>query len=133
MKIGEVAKLTGLSVKSIRYYHDIGLVVGQRGENGYREYSLKSVESLEFIQHCRALGFTLEDCKALLELQNNTSRNAADVKAVASHHLQDIESRIEQLTVLKQQLSQFIHDCQGGNQPNCAILTGLSKHTCSKP
>ncbi|MCL1139051.1 Cu(I)-responsive transcriptional regulator [Shewanella pneumatophori] len=132
MKIGEVAKLTGLSVKSIRYYHDIGLVVGQRGDNGYREYNQKSVESLEFIQHCRALGFTLDDSKALLELQNNTARNAADVKALAEHHLQDIETRISQLTELKAQLATLIHGCQGGNQPDCAILTGLSKHACKK-
>ncbi|MCL1147016.1 MerR family DNA-binding protein [Shewanella sp. 10N.261.52.F9] len=132
MKIGEVAKLTGLSVKSIRYYHDIGLVVGQRGDNGYREYTQKAVESLEFIQHCRALGFTLDDSKALLELQNNTARNAADVKALAEHHLQDIETRITQLSTLKAQLGALIHDCQGGNQPNCAILSGLSKHTCTK-
>ncbi len=132
MKIGEVAKLTGLTVKSIRYYHDIGLVVGHRGENGYREYSQQAIDALGFIQHCRALGFALEDCKALLELQNDNQRNAADVKALASHHLADIDMRIQQLTVLKEQLSQLIHDCQGGNQPNCAILTGLNKQTCSK-
>ncbi|MGS0730758.1 MerR family DNA-binding protein, partial [Shewanella sp. 0m-11] len=107
MKIGEVAKLTGLSVKSIRYYHDIGLVMGQRGDNGYREYSDSAVNALQFIQHCRALGFALEDCKALLELQNNTSRNAADVKELASHHLQDIELRISQLNILREQLSQL--------------------------
>ncbi|GIU10213.1 MULTISPECIES: Cu(I)-responsive transcriptional regulator [unclassified Shewanella] len=130
MKIGEVAKLTGLSVKSIRYYHDIGLVLGQRGDNGYREYNQDSIEALQFIQHCRALGFALEDCKALLELQNNHSRNAADVKAVATHHLQDIENRISQLGILRDQLAQLIHDCQGGEQPNCAILTGL-KQPCS--
>ncbi|MDR8523172.1 MULTISPECIES: MerR family DNA-binding protein [Shewanella] len=132
MKIGEVAKITGLSVKSIRYYHDIGLVVGQRNDNGYREYNQQAIESLEFIQHCRALGFTLDDSKALLELQNNTSRNAADVKALAEHHLQDIDTRIQQMMALKAQLAELINECQGGNQPNCAILSGLSKHTCKK-
>ncbi|MCG9730826.1 Cu(I)-responsive transcriptional regulator [Shewanella sp. Isolate13] len=127
MKIGEVAKLTGLSVKRIRYYHDIGLVLGLRGDNGYREYSQSSIEALLFIQHCRTLGFALEECKTLLELQNNSDRNAADVKALAMHHLQDIETRITQLSNLREQLAQLIHDCQGGEQPNCAILTGLSQ------
>ncbi|MCL1057776.1 Cu(I)-responsive transcriptional regulator [Shewanella gelidimarina] len=126
MKIGAVAKLTDLSVKSIRYYHDIGLVETRKNENGYREYSQAEVDALCFIQHCRALGFTLEDCKALLDLQQNTQRNAADVKALAQQHLDDIEQRIDQLSNLKQQLQHLIKDCQGGSQPNCAILKGLS-------
>ncbi|PKG74048.1 Cu(I)-responsive transcriptional regulator [Shewanella sp. GutCb] len=126
MKIGEVAKLTELSVKSIRYYHDIGLVEGRKSDNGYREYSQKEVDALSFIQHCRALGFTLEDCKALLDLQQNTRRNAADVKALAQHHLDDIKQRIDQLNNLRNQLQHLIKDCKGGSQPNCAILNGLS-------
>ncbi|MFT5788100.1 MAG: MerR family copper efflux transcriptional regulator [Shewanella sp.] len=126
MQIGEVAKLTDLSVKSIRYYHDIGLVEGRKNDNGYREYSQIEVDALCFIQHCRALGFTLEDCKALLDLQQNTRRNAADVKTLAQHHLDDIEQRIDQLSHLKQQLQHLIKDCLGGSQPNCAILKGLS-------
>ncbi|QLE85867.1 MULTISPECIES: Cu(I)-responsive transcriptional regulator [Shewanella] len=127
MKIGEVAKRVGLSVKTIRYYHDIGLVVGQRGDNGYREYSPQSIEALSFIQQSRALGFTLEDCKALLDLQNNHHRKAADVKALAAHHLDDIDNRISQLQDLRGQLARLIEDCQGGEQPDCAILAGLKQ------
>ncbi|MCL1052097.1 MerR family DNA-binding protein [Shewanella abyssi] len=129
MKIGEVAKLTDLSVKSIRYYHDISLVEGRKNDNGYREYSQKEVDSLGFIQHCRALGFTLEDCKALLDLQQNTDRNAADVKALAQHHLDDIEQKIDKLSNLSRQLRHLIKDCKGGKQPNCAILNGLNPST----
>ncbi|WP_394202161.1 Cu(I)-responsive transcriptional regulator [Shewanella waksmanii] len=125
MKIGEVAKQVGLSVKTIRYYHDIGLVVGQRGDNGYREYNQQAINALKFIQQSRALGFALEDCKALLELQNNDHRKAADVKALAIHHLDDINQRISQLKDLRSQLTQLIDDCEGGEQPNCAILDGL--------
>jgi len=61
MKIGEVAKQTGLSVKSIRYYHDIGLVCGGRNEAGYRVYRQQDIESLKFVHQCRDLGFSLED------------------------------------------------------------------------
>ena len=126
MKIGTVAKLTSLSVKSIRYYHDIGLVEAVKNDNGYREYAQAQVDALGFIQHCRALGFTLEDCKALLDLQQDSQRNAADVKVLAQHHLEDVEQRIAHLTNLKNQLQHLIHDCKGGQQPNCAILKGLN-------
>lgn len=127
MKIGHVAKATGLSVKSIRYYHDIGLVKGQRGSNGYREYNPSHVEALSFIHHCRSLGFTLDDCRALLDLKINQSRHAKDVKTLAKQHLTAISDKIVQLQILEQQLSHLVHDCEGGEQPNCAILTGLSK------
>ncbi|WP_299010003.1 MerR family DNA-binding protein, partial [uncultured Shewanella sp.] len=127
MKIGHVAKATGLSIKSIRYYHDIGLVKGQRGANGYREYAPSHVEALSFIHHCRSLGFTLDDCRALLDLKMNQSRHAEDVKVLAKQHLTTISDKIRQLQILEQQLKHLIHDCEGGEQANCAILTGLSQ------
>ncbi|WP_298769129.1 MerR family DNA-binding protein [uncultured Shewanella sp.] len=127
MKIGHVAKTTGLSVKSIRYYHDIGLVKGQRGTNGYREYTSSHVDALSFVHHCRSLGFTLDDCRALLDLKMDQSRQARDVKALAKQHLTAISNKIAQLTILEEQLSHLVHDCEGGEQPNCAILTGLSQ------
>lgn len=127
MKIGDVAKATGLTVKSIRYYHDIGLVKGRRDMNGYRDYQTSHVEALSFIQHCRTLGFTLDDCRALLDLKLNQSRQAKDVKALAKQHLSAISDKISQLQILEQQLSHLVHDCEGGEQPNCAILTGLSQ------
>ncbi|WP_299493762.1 MerR family DNA-binding protein [uncultured Shewanella sp.] len=134
MKIGEVAKATGLTVKSIRYYHDIGLVTGQRNINGYREYNDAHVEALSFIHHCRTLGFALDDCRALLDLKINQARHAKDVKALATQHLNAISEKITQLQILEMQLSSLVHDCEGGEQPNCAILTGLvNPNTSKKP
>lgn len=127
INIGEAAKLTGLSVKSIRYYHDIGLVCAERGHNGYRYYRDAQVDELHFLHHCRELGFSLEDCRALLNLKSDTGRCAEDVKRIANVHLAEINRRIEQLSQLKQQLSDLIDHCAGGAQPDCAILKGLSE------
>lgn len=126
MKIGEVSKLTSLSVKSIRYYHDIDLVPAIRGENGYREYGTLQVDSLKFIHHCRELGFSLDDCRSLLNLKLDKLRDAEEVKSLAREHLQQISQRIIKLQTLETQLSQLVKDCRGGAQPDCAILTGLS-------
>ena len=127
MKIGDVAKATGLTVKSIRYYHDIGLVEGKRGDNGYRDYQQSHIDALSFIHQCRVLGFSLEDCRALLDLKMDHSRHARDVKRLAKQHLTAIENKIDQLHILAQQLSQLVDDCEGGEQADCAILTGLSQ------
>lgn len=126
MKIGEVAKQTGLSVKSIRYYHDIGLICAMRTENGYREYTKDQVESLQFIAHCRELGFSLDDCRSLLDLRLNQDRNAEDVKQVAKSHLKVVSERILKLQALAEQLDHLVNACQGGQQPDCAILNGLT-------
>lgn len=127
MKIGEVAKKTGLSVKSIRYYHDIGLICAARGENGYREYDKPQVDSLNFISHSRDLGFSLDDCRSLLDLKLNQDRDAEDVKRLAKTHLEMVSERITKLQALESQLKHLIKDCRGGHQPDCAILSGLSE------
>ncbi|BDQ66845.1 Cu(I)-responsive transcriptional regulator [Shewanella xiamenensis] len=126
MKIGEVAKHTGLSVKSIRYYHDIGLICGERNEAGYRVYRHRDIESLKFVHQCRDLGFSLEDCKLLLGLRNNDSRNAEDVKQLTRNHLAYVEEQIGKLQNLRSQLQQMVSECQGGEQPHCAIIDSLN-------
>ncbi|MGI2067567.1 MerR family DNA-binding protein [Shewanella sp. MF08487] len=126
MKIGEVAKQTGLSVKSIRYYHDIGLVCGERNEAGYRVYRHQDIKALKFVHQCRDLGFSLEDCKSLLGLKGNESRNAEDVKQLTQTHLAYVEQQINKLQQLRAQLQQMVTQCQGGDQPHCAIIDSLS-------
>lgn len=126
MKIGEVAKQTGLSVKSIRYYHDIGLVCGERNEAGYRVYRHQDIEALKFVHQCRDLGFSLEDCKSLLGLKGNESRNAEDVKQLTRTHLAYVEEQINKLQQLRAQLQHMVTQCQGGDQPHCAIIDSLS-------
>lgn len=127
MKIGEVSRLTGLTVKSIRYYHDIGLICAARGENGYREYDKPQIESLKFINHCRDLGFSLDDCRSLLDLKMNQDRSAEDVKQLAKTHLKIVSDRVKKLKTLESQLKGLIKECRGGHQPDCAILSGLSQ------
>lgn len=127
MKIGEVAKHTGLSVKSIRYYHDIGLICAERNEAGYRVYCRRDIESLKFVHQCRDLGFSLEDCKQLLALRNNEHRNAEDVKQLTCNHLAYVELQISKLQNLRDQLQQMVSKCQGGDQPHCAIIESLKQ------
>ncbi|NRD74775.1 MerR family DNA-binding protein [Shewanella sp. VB17] len=107
-------------------YHDIGLVSAVRGDNGYREYDTPQVSSLTFIHHCRDLGFSLLDCRSLLNLKLNQHRDAEDVKALAKEHLKQVSDKVIKLQILETQLAELVKSCQGGHQPDCAILNGLS-------
>jgi DNA-binding transcriptional MerR regulator len=68
MQIGEVAARVGLSLRTIRHYDQMGLVVpSERSVGGFRLYSEADVERLSFIKTLRPLDFTLEQMRDLLD------------------------------------------------------------------
>jgi Cu(I)-responsive transcriptional regulator len=127
MVVGEAAKATGLSVKTIRYYEETGLVIPDRKENGYRDYSDKHIHILCFIQRARSLGFSVEDCQTLVSLYEDKSRKSADVKILAQKQLEIITEKITELQTMHHSLSQLITNCKGDHHPDCAIIDGLAK------
>jgi Cu(I)-responsive transcriptional regulator len=126
MNVGEAAKRCRLPVKTIRYYEEIGLVVPRRQENGYRAYDEAGVHKLRFLQRARGLGFSIDDCRSLLSLYEDTSRASADVKAIAQARLADIRRKIEELETLHATLSDVVDACHGDHRPHCPILEDLA-------
>ncbi|WP_415363122.1 MerR family transcriptional regulator [Saccharothrix sp. BKS2] len=67
MQIGEVAERTGLSLRTIRYYEEVGLVVpNARSQGGFRLYTEPDVDRLQVIKRMKPLGFQLEEVRELL-------------------------------------------------------------------
>ena len=127
MNIGDVADRAGLPAKTIRYYEDIGLVTPARSANGYRDFSEQDLHKLAFLARARALGFTIEDCRTLLGLYEDEERESADVKALATEHLHQIEEKIAQLREMHETLARLVEACHGDNRPDCPILMGLAE------
>ncbi len=125
MNIGDVARLSGLPAKTIRYYEDIGLVRPQRSENGYRSFRETDLHKLNFIGRARALGFTIEDCRALLELYEDETRESASVKEIARNHLAQIDEKIAHLETMRATLAHLVECCAGDDRPDCPILADL--------
>ena len=125
MNISEVATRAGLPPKTIRYYEDIGLIKPLRDTNGYRAFRDSDVHKLAFLARARALGFTIENCRALLALWEDKSRASADVRAIAADHLQEIETKIADLTAMRDTLTNLVQTCAGNNRPDCPILRSL--------
>lgn len=70
-KVGELARQTGLSVRTLHHYDEIGLLVpSERSEAGYRLYAVEDVARLQQIKSLRQLGFSLEEIGALLDRPN---------------------------------------------------------------
>ncbi|QFT57719.1 HTH-type transcriptional regulator HmrR [Sulfitobacter sp. THAF37] len=126
MNIGNAAKQTGLTVKTIRYYEDIGLINAARSENGYREFGGKQITQLRMLAQARHLGFGLEECRRLLDLDADPARASRDVKALALQNLDTVRDKIAQLQTLEMELEVMINQCHGDDAPDCAILNGLA-------
>ena len=127
MNIGEVSERSGLPPKTIRYYEDINLVRPLRSDNGYRSFRESDMHKLAFLGRARALGFSIEDCRTLLSLYEDETRESAQVKAVAKEHLTEIDNKIAQLKSMRETLSHLIEACQGDHRPDCPILKDLSR------
>ncbi|AZL75803.1 Cu(I)-responsive transcriptional regulator [Pseudomonas oryziphila] len=131
MNIGQAARHSGLSAKMIRYYESIGLLrPARRSDSGYRLYGPEDLHSLAFIKRSRDLGFSLEEVAKLLTLWQDRQRASADVKALATQHIDALNRRIEELVNLRDTLGELIAHCQGDDRPDCPILKDLANGCC---
>ena len=126
MNIGEVAKMAELPIKTIRYYEEIGFIQPKRSANGYRSFRESDVHKLAFLGRARSLGFSIEDCRALLQLYKNETRASADVKQLAQENLARIDAKVKELQAMRNTLSDLIGACAGDDRPACPILSDLA-------
>lgn len=127
MNIGQVAKLSGLNAKLIRHYESIGIIPkATRTEAGYRNYSEVDVHTLTFVKRARGLGFSMKEIKKLVGLWRNRSRASADVKAIARKHIDELETKIQELARMRDTLHHLALNCHGDSRPKCPILENLA-------
>lgn len=127
MNIGHASTQTGLPVKTIRYYEEIGLVAPDRAANGYRDFDAGQIAHLRFLAQARLMGFSLEECRALLALEADPLRHSRDVRVLAEQNLVSVREKITNLRALETRLTTLIGQCHGDEAPDCAILDGLSQ------
>ena len=126
MNIGEAAARSGLPAKTIRYYEEIGLLRPRRGANGYRAFAEDDAERLAFLARARSLGFSIEECRTLLALQQDEGRASGDVRRVAVAHLAEVDRKLDELRALRSALAGLVERCRGDGRPDCAILDDLT-------
>jgi MerR family transcriptional regulator, mercuric resistance operon regulatory protein len=123
MPIGELSRLTGVNIETIRYYEKIRMLrPPPRTEGGRRIYGPTEARMLAFIRRGRELGFGLEDIRTLLALGAPGKASCGDVRAIAAHHLDDIRSKIADLRKLERLLAKTIAQCSGKTVPDCPVL-----------
>lgn len=127
MKIGELARKTGLSVDAIRFYEKQGLIaIPQRTDGGYREFSHKTMELLNFISKCRALDISLPEIKKLLRVRSRSVKSCREANIVIDDQLDRLRQRIKELKKLERQLAELRSVCNQELAPgDCEIIKAL--------
>ena len=125
--ISQTAEACGLTVKAVRYYADIGLLKeATRSEAGYRLYDDDSIETLTFVRRARDFGFSIPQCRELLELFHAPDRTSSQVKSLAQSHLERLEKQRQELSQLCDSLKELVDACPGDSNAACPIIDRLT-------
>ena len=103
--IGELARETGISDKTIRYYEDVGVLPQPaRLDNGYRVYDERDVARLQFVRHARALDLSLDDIEEILAFRERGEAPCLYVIRLIEAKIDEVGQRIAGLEKLRQEL-----------------------------
>jgi MerR family mercuric resistance operon transcriptional regulator len=126
LTIGRLATAAGVNLETIRYYERVGLMPApDRTVGGHRSYEPEHRARLAFIRRARELGFSVNDVRTLLALGRPGRQSCAEVKAIASDHLQQVHSKISDLSRLAAVLEEAVRRCGDGDAPDCPVIEVL--------
>lgn len=113
MRIGEVAKRAGVSVKAVRYYESVGLIEPLRASNGYREYDERHVRLAREVGALKSLGIRVDDTRPFLDCLvsgNDRADDCPDSIAAYRTAITGLGGRIEELVARRDALVALLDD-----------------------
>jgi DNA-binding transcriptional MerR regulator len=130
LKIGDVAKKTGLSIDTIRFYEKQGLLRSpSRSEGGFRLFQDADIANLRLIRSGQSLGFSLNEIRDLLPVRNGISSPCAEVKRLLEEKLLSVREKIAELNSLEREITTALKECKqalrqasSGSQASCPVL-----------
>ena len=135
LKIGEVARASGVGIETIRFYERDGLLAKpDRKPSGYRQYDPSVVARLQFIRDTKELGFALSEIRELLRLRFDAETRCAHIRDLATRKIKDIETRILNLQNMRRSLQKILKGCEQKNTvDDCPLLKGLGNTSSVGP
>ena len=123
MPIGELSRLSGVKAETIRYYEQVKMLAPPpRTAGGRRVYDSTDLRILLFIRRSRELGFSLDEIRALLRLGGPEKASCREVREIATHHLEDVRTKLADLKKLERLLATTVAKCSGSTAPDCPVL-----------
>jgi MerR family mercuric resistance operon transcriptional regulator len=123
LSIGELSRLTGVHVETIRYYERVNVLPAPPRTAGHRRaYDQSHQRTLEFVRRARDLGFRLDEIRALLKLDGSARASCEDARGIASFHLARVRAKLADLARLEAVLSETVAKCAADVAPECPVL-----------
>ena len=125
MRIGVLAKRTGTSVPTIRYYEQVGLLRPAARSGGQRTYDNQDVRRLAFVRRCRDFDYSIEEVRSLLSLMHG-EKPCTEARDLAAGHLAGVRRKLAELKALETAIASLVKECDascaGGPASACVIL-----------
>ena len=124
--IGDIARLSGVRIETIRYYERIGVVPKPgRPTGGQRLYSSDQLNRLVFIRRSRESEFSLTEVRTLLDLIDGDAMTCEEVHGITMEHLSNVRRKLADLRRLERALKELAGQCPKGKVPDCPIVDTL--------
>jgi MerR family mercuric resistance operon transcriptional regulator len=125
LTIGRLAKAAGVGVETVRYYQSRGLLRVPAATGGFRVYPAAVIDRIAFIKRAQALGFSLDEVRSLLDLEDGRNRRA--IQSVTQARLSQIQDKLTDLHRMREVLSELLHRCtQTAPMQACPIIETLA-------
>jgi DNA-binding transcriptional MerR regulator len=113
LQIGRVARETGLSIDTIRFYEREGLLRPHaRSKGGFRLFSRADIQSLKFVRQAQELGFSLKEIRELLALRGGSVRACEHVRDLLEQKVSLVREKLDELKKLEQELEGALGRCR---------------------
>ncbi|MBI1196184.1 MAG: MerR family transcriptional regulator [Gammaproteobacteria bacterium] len=131
-RIGDIARLTGLSADTLRYYEQIKLLPAvNRTASGIRVYTGKDISRLNFIQRAQKMNFSLAEIGELLKMREDPRRARDEVRRLTAAKLSEVEARLNDLNILRKELRLLLNLCKASDD-GCPIIEGIDRKVGEK-
>lgn len=130
MKIGDVARLSGVGIEALRFYESRGLLEpAARTASGYRLYNGAALERLSFIKKGQSVGFTLDEIARIIAEAKGGKRPCAEVRQLATRRLEELDRRLAELRRCRRELKQTLDAWNRQGEADgviCGLIEGLA-------
>lgn len=124
-RISEMKDLLSISPDTLRYYEKIKLLPKiARTESGIRQYDDRDISKLRFIQRAQKMNFSLAEISNLLMMREDPQHAKNEVRVLTASKLNDIESHLQELTTLRNELQLLLNLCSGSAN-GCPIIDSI--------
>ena len=137
LRIGEVARQSGMGVESLRFYENRGLIQPvARTPSGYRLYDPSIFERLSFIKKAQAVGFTLDEIGRVIAEARTGKRPCKEVRRLAAERLEELEQRMAELKRYRKELRETLEAWEREGEKEgivCGLIEGLKPASLHPP